>query len=118
VAELHVLRQHTLGLPGARKIAFQWAEQAETEFGMSCTYEEGQTVDEVCFERSGVNGTLTITHEKFELNAKLGFLLGAFKGAIEQEIVKNLDELLQAKPKSKSRAKAASEAPTKTPKQK
>ena len=29
MADLHILREHTLGLAGARKIAFDWAEQAE-----------------------------------------------------------------------------------------
>jgi hypothetical protein len=33
----------------------------------------------------------------FELHARLGFLLGAFKDRIEAEIVKNLDALLEQK---------------------
>ena len=94
MADLHILRQHTLGLREARKIACQWAEHAEQEFGMSCTYEEGKAADEVRFTRAGVTGSLSVTKDKFELNAKLGFLLGAFKGVIESEIVKNLDDLL------------------------
>jgi len=94
VADLHILREHTLGLAGARKIAFAWAEQVEQEFGMECEYAEGKTEDEVSFTRSGVNGTLSVTKDRFELNAKLGFLLGAFKDKIEAEIVKNLDQLL------------------------
>lgn len=98
MAELHILREHTLGLPEARKIAFKWAEHVEEEFGMSCTYEEGKAADQVCFTRAGVDGTLAVTKDKFELNAKLGFLIGAFKGKIESEIVKNLDDLLKAKP--------------------
>ena len=72
---------------------------------MVCTYEEGNTLDEVCFTRSGVNGTLKVTHEHFELDAKLGFLLGAFKDRIEGEIVKNLDDLLAEKPASKTKTK-------------
>ena len=97
MADLHILREHHLGLAEARKIAFKWAEQVEEHFGMECTYEEGATRDEVCFTRSGVNGTLHVTKDKFELDAKLGFLLGAFKDKIEGEIVKNLDELLAPK---------------------
>lgn len=94
MADLHLLREHTLGLAAARKVAFAWAEQAEQEFDMECTYTEGKTEDEVGFTRSGVNGTLRVTKDRFELNAKLGFLLGAFKDRIEAEIVKNLDALL------------------------
>lgn len=105
MADLHILRDHQLGLKGARKVAFQWAEHAEEEFGMACTYEEGATEDEVCFTRAGVNGTLVVTKDRFELNAKLGFLLGSFKSTIESEIVKNLDELLQPQPPAKRAAK-------------
>lgn len=102
MADLHILREHGLGLGEARKIAFKWAEHAEEEFGMACTYEEGKTADEVSFTRSGVQGTLSVTKDKFELNAKLGFLVGAFKARIESEIVKNLDDLLQPKPTAKT----------------
>ena len=94
MANLHIVREHALGMAAARKIAFAWAEQVETEFGMECTYEEGKAKDVVCFERAGVSGTLNVTKSQFELDAKLGFLLGAFKDKIEAEIVKNLDELL------------------------
>jgi putative polyhydroxyalkanoate system protein len=113
MADIHILRPHTLGLPKARAVAFKWAEKAEADFQMACTYEEGKTQDEVAFTRSGVNGTLKVTASQFELNAKLGFLLGAFKGKIESEIVKNLDTLLSESPAKK--AAAAKTATTKTP---
>lgn len=94
MATIHIHRSHTLGLKKARKIAFKWAEQVENEFDMQCTYEEGDEKDCVEFSRSGVKGDLLVTENGFELNAELGFLLGAFKNRIEQEIVNNLDQLL------------------------
>lgn len=105
MANLHIHRGHALGLAAARKIAYQWAEQVEQEFGMECTYEEGKTGDTVTFTRSGVNGTLQVSKDAFELEAKLGFLLGAFKDKIEGEIVKNLDTLLAPKAAGKATAK-------------
>jgi putative polyhydroxyalkanoate system protein len=109
--DLKISRQHALGLPQARKVAFQWAEHAEQKLDMACTYEEGKTSDVVQFTRSGVDGTLKVTASSFELHAKLGFLLGAFKGRIESEIEKNLDELLaQSAPKQ---SPAAQKAPAK-----
>ena len=95
---IHIHREHHLGHEAARKIAYTWAEQVEDEFGMACTYEEGDDLDEVTFTRSGVNGTLKVMPHAFELDAKLGFLLGAFRDKIEREIVKNLDTLLAKKP--------------------
>ncbi len=106
MADIHIERDHQLGMGGARKLAWRWAEQAENDFDMSCTYEEGDDCDEVQFSRSGVNGTLKVSADKFELDARLGFLLGAFKDRIESEIVKNLDELLAAKKPAAKKKKA------------
>jgi putative polyhydroxyalkanoate system protein len=111
--DLKISRKHALGLPQARKVAYQWAEHAEQKLDMDCTYEEGKTADVVQFKRSGVEGTLNVTATGFDLHAKLGFLLGAFKGKIESEIEKNLDELL-----AKSAAKTAAPAKKAAPKKK
>ncbi len=96
MADIHIERDHQLGMGGARKLAWRWAEQAE----------EGEDCDEVQFTRSGVSGTLKVSADKFELDARLGFLLGAFKDRIEGEIVKNLDELLAAKKPAAKKKKA------------
>ena len=98
MADIHIEREHGMSFAEARKAAFKWAEQAEEKFDMACTYEEGKALDEVSFTRSGVSGTLTVTKDRFELQAKLGFLLGAFKEKIEGEIVKNLDALIAKSP--------------------
>jgi putative polyhydroxyalkanoate system protein len=104
MADIHLERTHELGLAEARKIAFQWAEQVEEKFDMECTYEEGKTEDNVIFTRSGVDGSLVVTKDSFVLDAKLGFLLGAFKDKIEGEITKNLDALLKKKTATKKKA--------------
>lgn len=100
--DIRIHREHTLGLPKARKIAWQWAEEVEKKFDMECTVIEGETSDTVEFTRSGVSGRLIVAADHFDLEAKLGFLLGAFSKTIENEIEKNLDTLL-----AKSSAKAA-----------
>lgn len=92
--DIHIRREHTLGLAKARKIAWKWAEEVEQKFAMQCGVVEGEFSDTVQFERSGVSGTLVVAADHFELDAKLGFLLGAFSKTIEAEISNNLDELL------------------------
>ena len=113
MADIQIERKHGMSMAQARAAAFKWAEQAEEKFDMTCTYEEGSTTDEVSFTRSGVSGTLTVTDDVFQLQAKLGFLLGAFKDKIEGEIVKNLDALIAKKPAAKKTAadKPAAEKP-------
>lgn len=93
--DIQIHRQHNLGLAKARKVAWQWAEAVEEKFDMSCTVIEGETSDTVEFTRSGVEGRLIVAADHFDLNAKLGFLLGAFSATIQSEIEKNLDKLLE-----------------------
>ena len=94
MADIRIHRKHALGLPKARKVAWAWAEQVEEKFDMECTVLEGETSDTVEFKRSGVNGQLIVAPDHFELDAKLGFLLGAFAKTIEAEIERELDTLL------------------------
>jgi putative polyhydroxyalkanoate system protein len=98
VADIRIHREHTLGLAKARKVAWQWAEDVEKNFDMQCNVLEGDYSDTVEFTRSGVKGTLIVAADHFDLNAKLGFLLGAFSRTIETEIERNLDKLLDATP--------------------
>ena len=92
--ELKIERQHALGLAGARAVAERWREQAEQEWGMACESEPGETQDLLRFARSGVSGELAVSATRFDLQLKLGFLLGAYSARIEEKIKANLDELL------------------------
>ena len=110
MADIHIERAHGMSLAQARKAAIKWASQAEEKFALECTYEEGSTSDELSFKRSGVTGTLTITQDSFELQAKLGFLLGAFKDKIAAEIMKTLDALIAKNAPDAANAAAADSA--------
>jgi putative polyhydroxyalkanoate system protein len=94
MADIRIHREHRLGLTKARKVAWSWAEEVEQKFDMQCTVVEGEFSDTVEFTRSGVSGQLIVAADHFDLNAKLGFLLGAFAKTIEAEIENNLDTLL------------------------
>jgi putative polyhydroxyalkanoate system protein len=115
MADICIHRDHKLGLKKAREVAWKWAEEVEKKFDMECTVLEGETSDTVEFARSGVNGTLVVAADHFDLNAKLGFLLGAFSKTIESEIEKNLDALLakSGKGADKDAAAAKKAAPAK-----
>lgn len=94
MADIHIHRPHQLGLPEARKIALRWAEKAEQKFDMACAYEEGETQDTVHFSRAGIKGTLQVHADQFTFAAELGFLFGAFKHRIEEELGAQFDALL------------------------
>ena len=99
MADIRIHREHQLGLPKARKVAAQWAADVEKNFDMRCSLIEGDFSDTIEFTRSGVNGRLVVAADHFDLDAKLGFLLGAFRHTIESEIERNLDKLLAASAK-------------------
>ena len=48
-----------------------------------------------------------MTKDRFELDAKLGFLIGAFKGRIEAEITEMLNRLVPESAAAQSPAKSA-----------
>ena len=96
--DIHIHRPHQLGLSAARSVAHTWARKAEAKFGLACVYEEGAEQDTLHFHRAGVQGTLQVQANQFDLVAKLGFLFGAFQGRIEAEIGAQLDKLLDAPP--------------------
>jgi len=91
VADLHIVSEHTLGMAAARQLALDWAQEMETDFRMRCTYQEGPLQDVVTFEGTGAKGTLQVNGTSFELDVKLGFMLGNFKDKIEAVIRKKLD---------------------------
>jgi putative polyhydroxyalkanoate system protein len=113
LSEIHIQRAHALGLLPARKIARHWAERAVDKFGMECTYEETESGDLLHFTRSGVDGALRVASDGFEMTAKLGFLLSAFKDRIETEIARNMDAM--ALGQDDFDAPAAADAPSAAP---
>ena len=96
-------RPHQLGLEAARKIAFAWAEKAEEKLDMECTYEEGDDQDTVHFTRAGVNGTLQVYPDLFELDARLaGQCVQAPHRSRAEHAVRQAAGPRQAKPAKKS----------------
>jgi putative polyhydroxyalkanoate system protein len=94
VPDIHIERNHTLGLVAAREVAHQWVRKAEQDYGVECTYEEGETGDVAQFTRPGIDGSVEVTANTLTLNATLGFLFASFSEQIEQKLVQNLDALL------------------------
>lgn len=108
--DIHIHRPHALGLPEARRIAGLWAQKAQAKFDMECTYTEGSApaaapaaahsaaaADTLHFRRPGIEGTLQVSGDRFELQAELGFLFSAFKDRITAEIEGQFDKLMAAR---------------------
>jgi len=96
VPDIHIERNHTLGIARARVVARKWIQQAEQEFGLECVYTPGEDCDTATFTRAGIDGTVEVTATTFKLEATLGFLFSSFSEMIEAKITRNLDAMLDA----------------------
>ena len=94
--EIHIERSHSLGLPAAREVALTLMRRVEQDYGMQCTYAQGELCDVGRFGRTGVDGRVEVSACGFLLQATLGFPLDNFSGEIEQRLRQKLDELLGA----------------------
>ena len=94
MSDIHIERNHTLGLERAREVARGWLEKVEGAYGMDCKYSEGWVSDTAKFSRPGAEGTLRVTEDNFTLRMTLGFLMDSYARQIEEQITRNLDELL------------------------
>lgn len=95
MSDVQFQQSHNLGLPKARELAQRWADGAAAKMGLTCKHQAGDDQDLIAFERSGVNGTMKVTANSFDVNIKLGLMMKAFKPMIEAEIAKNVSRMIE-----------------------
>ncbi|HEX4780089.1 MAG TPA: polyhydroxyalkanoic acid system family protein [Usitatibacter sp.] len=89
MADIHVEREHTLGLEGARAAAQRLAKDLGSRFGLQGEWQG----DVLRFQRPGVQGTLSVTDKHVRLEVALGLMFKAMKGSIESAIHREVDAL-------------------------
>lgn len=94
MSDIHVHRDHSLGLERARKVAEQWASYAAQKLELTCEVQPGEQHDVIEFSRSGVKGRLRVDAAGFDLDISLGLLFKAFAGQIKTETCRRLDEAI------------------------
>lgn len=88
MSDIDIRHHHSLPLPKARKAVEDIAKKLAAKFDM----DYGWNGDDLHFNRSGVDGRIHVTEKQIRITARLGFLLSALKGTVEQEIRKVLAE--------------------------
>lgn len=86
MADINIVQQHKLTAVKAREAAQQVADKLAQEYDLACAWDG----DVLRFERSGVDGSLTVEKEQAQLQIKLGFLLSAFAPTIEGKIAEKM----------------------------
>jgi len=92
MSAIDVHRAHTLDKDHAREAAEALARDLSCQFDLNYQWEG----DHLTFKRSGVKGHLNITDDDLRVHLELGMLLRPFKSKIEQEIHRQLDQILKA----------------------
>jgi putative polyhydroxyalkanoate system protein len=88
MSAIDIRHKHSLSHARARKAVEEVAEKLAERF----EFDYGWDGDTLNFNRSGVEGRIALSAKQLHVTAKLGFLVSAFKGPIEQEIRRVLDE--------------------------
>ena len=96
MAHIDITRAHKLTPKKARAAADQAGKHLSEEFGLKYRWED----EALHFERPGVNGHMALAKDSVRIVVRLGLLLLPFKGRIEQEIKRSLDELFAAPEKA------------------
>lgn len=86
MAEISITQPHSLSPDAARAAAQKVADKLSGDYGLTCKW----AGDVLRFERSGVDGTLTLGAREAALRIKLGMLMSAFAPTIEQKVADSM----------------------------
>lgn len=92
MAQIDIQRGHRLGRERARALVDELAERLRERLEVSTAWQG----DELVFQRSGVDGRISVGDELVRVQIRLGLMLTAFKPMLEAEIRRKLDEKLGA----------------------
>ncbi|QOY95514.1 polyhydroxyalkanoic acid system family protein [Massilia sp. UMI-21] len=86
MSEISIVQEHTLTPEQARAAAQQVAQRIAAEYGLACKWDG----DVLRFERSGVEGALSLEGQRAALRIRLGFFMAAFASAIEAKVAEKM----------------------------
>ena len=86
MSEISIVQEHNLSPEQARAAAQQVAQRIAAEYGLACKWDG----DVLRFERSGVEGALSLEGRQAAMRIRLGFFMGAFAPAIEAKVAEKM----------------------------
>ena len=86
MSEISIVQEHNLSTEQARAAAQQVAQRISTEYGLECKWDG----DVLRFERSGVEGALSLEGGRAAMRIRLGFFMSAFASAIEAKVAEKM----------------------------
>ena len=92
MADINIVQEHHLAPEQAREAAQQVADKLAEQFELACRWDG----DVLRFERSGVNGALTLRANEAQLQIALGFPISAFAAQIEAKVSEKMRKVFIA----------------------
>lgn len=89
MADIHIVQEHALTPEKARAAAQQVADKIAADYDLECRWDG----DVLHFERSGVEGSLTLQKQQALMEIKLGFLMSSFSSMIEEKIAAKMQKV-------------------------
>ena len=92
MADINIVQEHHLTPKKAREAAQKVADKLAEDYDLEFEWEG----DVLHFERSGVQGSLTLEKKQVEMFIRLGFLMSAFAPTIEAKVAENMKKVFKA----------------------
>lgn len=89
--DIQLHRPHRLDTDTARALAQQWLDEVGPKYGLQSRTDDDGVMH---FERGGIDGTLAVGPDAFEVQARLGFFFKAMAPTLQAEIARRLDALI------------------------
>jgi putative polyhydroxyalkanoate system protein len=89
MADISIVQEHKLTHKKAKEAAQKVADAIAGDYGLECEWDG----DVLRFERSGVQGQLTLEKKKAEIFIRLGFIMSAFAPTIETKVAENMKKV-------------------------
>jgi putative polyhydroxyalkanoate system protein len=92
MADISIVQAHGLSPVAAREAAQKVADKLARDYQLACRWQDNV----LHFERSGVQGALTLQEQQARMVIKLGFLMGAFASTIEVKVAESMKKVFGA----------------------
>ncbi len=92
MAEISIVQEHHLSPARAREAAQKVADKLAGEYRLACAWD----ANVLKFERSGVQGALTLQAQQAEMVIRLGFPMSAFSATIETKVAESMKKVFGA----------------------
>lgn len=90
MSRIDITRQHTMDHEHAQRVADELAREMESHYEMEWGW-KGETL---WIRRTGVKGEVAVKPSQIQVHLELSMMLRPFRGRIEAEVARQLDDIL------------------------